>query len=328
MEDNVLLKVENLKKKFVITNNFGKKKYVRAVDGVSFGIAKGETLGLVGESGCGKSTLGRTLLRLLEPEYGRIFFAGEDITQVNMRPYRQKMQIVFQDPAGSLDPRTRICDSIAEGMLINRIGATKRERLERVLQLLEKVGLNVEHVYRYPHEFSGGQLQRIGIARALAVSPEFIVCDEVVSALDVSCQSQIINLLEDMQEELNLTYLFISHDVSVVRHISDHIGVMYLGKLVELGTSQEIGLHAVHPYTKTLLASIPIPDPVLSRTRERMPVSGELSNPPLAGCRFCTRCDSAKPICFKVEPEMKEIAPGHYCACLLFCSDEYLKGIN
>lgn len=317
MKSSVLLEVKNLKKKFVVSNNFRKKKYVRAVDDVSFSIAKGKTLGLVGESGCGKSTLARTLLRLLEPESGRIFFAGEDITHVNMRPYRKKMQIVFQDPAGSLDPRTRICDSIAEGMLIHHIGTSKQERLERVLQLLEKVGLNVEHAHRYPHEFSGGQLQRVGIARALAVGPEFVVCDEAVSALDVSCQSQIINLLEDMQEELNLTYLFISHDVSVVRHISDHIGVMYLGKLVELGSSDEIVLRPVHPYTKTLISSIPIPDPVLSRARERVPISEEDSSMALAGCRFCSRCDFTKPICFDVEPDMKEIAPDHYCACHL-----------
>lgn len=318
MKDSVLLQVEDLKKTFTVSTGFIKKKMIRAVDGVSFGIGRGETLGLVGESGCGKSTLGRAILRLLEPDSGKIWFDGQDISNADIRAYRQKMQIIFQDPCGSLDPRTRVNDLVAEGLLINNIGGSKHERTEIVLDLLNKVGLNAEHAQRYPHEFSGGQLQRVGIARALAVGPEFIVCDEAVSSLDVSCQSQIINLLEDMQDRQQLTYLFISHDISVVRHISDHIGVMYLGKLVERGTSEDIGTRAAHPYSRALLAAVPIPDPVLSHTRERTAISGELTSPPLNGCRFCTRCPSAMPICSEVEPEMKEIAPKHFCACHLY----------
>ncbi len=316
--DNILLQTHNLKKYFTVQQSLRKKNIVRAVDDVSFSIARGETLGLVGESGCGKSTLGRVLLRLIAPESGKILYDGNDITNIKTKDYCQKMQIIFQDPAGSLDPRSRIRDSVEEGLRVNNIGESRRERTDIVLELLDKVGLSAEHALRYPAEFSGGQLQRIGIARALAVNPEFIVCDEAVSALDVSCQSQIINLLEDMQEKLNLTYLFISHDVSVVRHISTRIGVMYLGKFVELGTSEEIGFRAAHPYTKALLSAVPIPDPQLNRAREHTPLAGDLSISNAIGCRFCTRCDSAMSICRTVEPEMKEISPSHFCACHLY----------
>ena len=316
MDSSALLSVADLKKSFLIRDKAGRKSLLRAVDGVSLEIMRGETLGIVGESGCGKTTLGRTILRLVEPDGGSIIYDGEDITSVNMRPYRSKMQIIFQDPSGSLDPRTRIREIVAEGLRVNQPALGKSERNERVASLLESVGLTTDSAYRYPHEFSGGQQQRVGIARALAVGPEFIICDEPVSALDVSYQSQIINLLKDMQERLGLTYLFISHDLSVVRHISDRIGVMYLGKLVEIGLSEDVVRSPVHQYTKALLEAIPIPDPKTGRAKERkiFDESADYSIPD-KGCRYCRLCENAKPACFDNEPVLKEISPNHLCAC-------------
>ena len=314
-----LLNIDKLKKHYQIRSKVGRRSILRAVDGVSFEILKGETLGLVGESGCGKTTLGRTILRLAEPDSGSIIYDGEDITNINMRPYRAKMQIIFQDPSGSLDPRTRIKDIIAEGLKVNKSGLSKTERTDRVLNLLESVGLTPDSAYRYPHEFSGGQQQRIGIARALAVEPEFIVCDEPVSSLDVSYQSQIVNLLKDMQDKLKLTYLFISHDLSVVRHISDRIGVMYLGKLVEFGMSEEVIHNPAHQYTKALLEAIPVPDPEIGRAREHKLLEESADfGIPNKGCRYCRQCEYAIPACFEDDPELTEVSPDHFCACHLY----------
>ena len=318
MGDFVLLSIENLKKYYSVREKSGKKSVLRAVDGVSFSINRGETLGLVGESGCGKTTLGRTLLRLTEPDGGSIIYDGADITRANMRPYRSRMQIVFQNPQGSLDPRCRISSIVSEGLKASLSGISKAERRDRVLSLLESVGLDPDCAHRYPHELSGGQQQRVGIARALAVEPEFIVCDEPVSSLDVSYQAQIINLLEDIKAQLGLTYLFISHDLSVIRHISDRIGVMYLGKLVEFGAGEEIILHPAHPYTRALLQAIPVPDPKTGRAKERklFDESADFSVPD-KGCRYCRLCEHAVPICFEEEPELKEVSSGHQCACHL-----------
>lgn len=316
--DNELIRVENLRKTYPVRTASGRKKVLTAVNDVSFSVERGSTLGLVGESGCGKTTLGRTVLRLTEPDSGKIFFRGEDISRpYNMRDMRRRMQIVFQNPAGSLDPMMTVKDIVAEGLDIHKIGSSKREREEMALRLLADVGLTAEHAERRPTAFSGGQQQRVGIARALAVNPEFIVCDEAVSALDLSCQSQIINLLEELREKRSLTYLFISHDVSVVRHISDRIAVMYLGSFTELGTSREIGLNAAHPYTRSLLAAVPIPDPRRSRARERVPISGDaLSAPvPERGCLFAPRCPYCEKRCAEEAPPMREISPGHLCAC-------------
>ena len=316
MDNTELLRIEDIRKYYQIRDASGRKSVLRAVDGVSLSIRKGETLGLVGESGCGKTTLGRTILRLIEPDGGSIMFGGNDVTRANMRPYRSKMQIIFQDPYGSLDPRCRITDIVAEGFRANQAVFTKAERKERVLKLLDTVGLDIDSVYRYPHEFSGGQQQRVGIARALAVEPEFIVCDEPVSSLDVSYQAQIINLLEELQEKLGLTYLFISHDLSVVRHISDRIGVMFLGKLVEIGSSDDVVLSTSHPYSKALLEAIPIPDPEISRSREYKLLDETADRgAPERGCRYCRICENAAPECLEEEPELKEISPGHFCAC-------------
>jgi len=315
MEDKYLIEVKNLQQYFPVAGGkLFEKKVVKAVDNVSFGIRKGETLGLVGESGCGKTTTGRTLLRLHEPTGGNIFFDGEDITHARMLPYRRKMQIVFQDPYASLDPRMTVGDIIGEAIDIHHLAAGSKERQEKIISVLSTVGLNSEHANRYPHEFSGGQRQRVGIARALAVNPQFI---EPVSALDVSIQAQVVNMFEQLQEELGLTYLFIAHDLSIVKHISNRIGVMYLGKLVELADSYELTFHSVHPYTKSLISAIPIADPETSRKSKRIVLEGDVPSPvnPPSGCRFRTRCPYADELCAAQEPEWREVSSGHYAAC-------------
>lgn len=317
MNNDVLIRIEHLKKYFPIKEGFMNVKNVQAVEDVSFSIRQGETLGLVGESGCGKTTLGRTILRLHEPTSGKIYYRGKDITKERMLPYRRKMQIIFQDPSASLDPRKTVGDIIGEAIDIHRLASGKADKNDKIQHLMEQVGLNSEHCCRYPHEFSGGQQQRIGIARALAVQPEFIVCDEPISALDVSIQSQIVNMLEDMQHDLGLTYLFIAHDLSVVRHISNRIGVMYLGNLVELAESNELNKNPLHPYTKTLLSAVPVPDPVKSRSRKRIILEGDIPSPmnPPSGCRFHTRCPYATPRCKEEVPEFRELSPNHFAAC-------------
>ena len=312
-----LVEVQGLKQYFPVASGLFSKKYVKAVVDVSFYVNKGETLGLVGESGCGKTTTGRSILRLHEPTAGKIIYDGTDITHVNMRPYRKKMQIVFQDPYASLNPRMTIRDIVGEPIDIHKLAKDKKEREQMIIESLRRVGLNSDHAGRYPHEFSGGQRQRIGIARALAVNPQFIVCDEPVSALDVSIQAQIVNMYEELQQELGLTYLFIAHDLSVVKHISDRIGVMYLGKMVELASSNELTFHPVHPYTQSLISAIPIPDPQKARANKRIILEGDVPSPlnPPSGCRFRTRCKYATAKCAEVEPEFREVSPGHFAAC-------------
>ncbi|GLC30814.1 ABC transporter ATP-binding protein [Clostridium omnivorum] len=319
-----LLEVSDLKKYFKVKKGLlgGAPSYVKAVDGVSFSIKKGETLGLVGESGCGKTTTGRTLIKLYEPTSGSILFNGVDLSKLSpnqMMPYRRKIQMIFQDPYASLDPRMTVGDIVGEAIDIHKLMG-KKEKKERVQYLLNKVGLNSEHAGRYPHEFSGGQRQRIGIARALAVQPEFIVCDEPISALDVSIQAQVVNMLEDLQKDLGLTYLFIAHDLSMVKHISNRIGVMYLGKMVEIGESNELYDNPIHPYTKALLSAIPIPDPDMSEANERIVLEGEIPSPidTPEGCSFRGRCKYAKEICSKVTPELKDMGGGHCVACHLY----------
>lgn len=322
-EKKKLIEVEHLKEYFPAGGLGKKKRFVKAVDDVSFFIYKGETLGLVGESGCGKTTVGRTILRLYQPTDGRIVYDGDVLFDkkekiaVDMLPYRRKMQIVFQDPYASLDPRMTIGDIVGESIDIHKLAKNKQERHDRIISLLEHVGLNSEHANRYPHEFSGGQRQRVGIARALAVSPEFIICDEPVSALDVSIQAQVVDMFEDLQDEMGLTYLFIAHDLSVVRHISNRIGVMYLGKIVEFADSFEIISHSAHPYTKSLISAIPIADPKKARASKRIPLEGDVPSPldPPSGCRFCTRCPYADERCAVECPSLNEIAPGHWAAC-------------
>ena len=325
-DQRVLLQIENLKKYFPVKGDrLFEKKYVQAVESVSFFIYRGETLGIVGESGCGKTTLGRTIIRLYEPTSGRIVYDGTPIYDseqkiaVNMLPYRRKMQIIFQDPSASLDPRMTVGEIVGEALDIHGLCQGKTERRDRINSLLDEVGLNTEHANRFPHEFSGGQQQRVGIARALAVEPEFIVCDEPISALDVSIQSQVVNMLEDLQNEKHLTYLFIAHDISVVRHISNRIGVMYLGQMVELAESYELCSHPVHPYTQSLLSAVPIPDPDVTRERQRILLEGEIPSPlnPPTGCRFHTRCPHATDRCRQEQPILKEQSPGHFAACHL-----------
>lgn len=313
-----LIEARNLSKSFAIGGGFlAKKKVVRAVEDVSLQIQRGETFGLVGESGCGKSTIGRTLLRLYEPTSGQIFFEGSDITKANMRPYRKKMQIVFQDPYASLDPRMTVGDIVGEPLDIYHAYESKAERREKILELLNLVGLNSEHMNRYPHEFSGGQRQRVSIARSMALRPDFMVCDEPISALDVSIQAQVINMLMELQQKLNMTYLFIAHDLNVVRHISKCVGVMYLGSLVEVCDANELYKNPLHPYTQALLSAIPIPDPNVSRSRHRVVLEGEVPSPmnPPNGCKFHTRCPYARDICREARPETIEVGQGHTCAC-------------
>ena len=313
-----LIEARNLSKSFAIGGGFlAKKKVVRAVEDVSLQIQRGETFGLVGESGCGKSTIGRTLLRLYEPTSGQIFFEGSDITKANMRPYRKKMQIVFQDPYASLDPRMTVGDIVGEPLDIYHAYESKAERREKILELLNLVGLNSEHMNRYPHEFSGGQRQRVSIARSMALRPDFMVCDEPISALDVSIQAQVINMLMELQQKLNMTYLFIAHDLNVVRHISRRVGVMYLGSLVEVCDANELYKNPLHPYTQALLSAIPIPDPNVSRSRHRVVLEGEVPSPmnPPNGCKFHTRCPYARDVCREARPETIEVGQGHTCAC-------------
>ena len=321
---NILLEVKGLKKYFPVNKGFFSKttSNVQAVDDVSFYISKGETLGLVGESGCGKTTCGRTILKLYEPTAGQIIYDGKDISKLSkskMREYRKKMQVIFQDPYASLDPRMTVGDIVGEPIDVHNLMGIK-ERGEKIHYLLNRVGLNSEHANRYPHEFSGGQRQRIGIARALAVNPEFIVCDEPISALDVSIQAQIVNMLEDLQSELGLTYLFIAHDLSMVKHISHRVGVMYLGKMVELAECNELYNNPQHPYTKALLSSIPLIDVEGSECKKRIILTGEIPSPidPPPGCRFRQRCQYAKPNCAENEPEFKDMGNGHFVACHLY----------
>ena len=316
-----LLVVQDLKKYFPVRSGFLQKvtAWVKAVDGVSFTVREGETLGLVGESGCGKTTIGRTILRLTPNSGGSVFFDGEDVFArkgAELKALRRNMQIVFQDPYSSLDPRMPVGEIIGEGLQIHGIG-TKAERAEIVTQMLAKVGLNPYHARRYPHEFSGGQRQRIGIARALALNPKFIVCDEPVSALDVSIQSQVLNLLNKLQDELGLTYLFIAHNLSVVEHISDRIGVMYLGKMAELTSREDLYRSPLHPYTQALLSAIPMPNPRLKR--ERIVLTGDVPSPlnPPSGCRFHPRCPLAVDVCKQTEPVFEQKAADHWVACHL-----------
>jgi len=320
MAETPLLQVKNLKKYFPIRGGLFSREVARvhAVDDVSFTIEKGETMGLVGESGCGKSTTGRCILRLIEPTSGEVTFEGKNVTALDkrsLRHLRRDMQIIFQDPYASLNPRMTVGSIIGEAIVIHKLAKTRKEREERVIHLLETVGLSSEHLRRYPHEFSGGQRQRIGIARALAVSPKLIVADEPVSALDVSIQAQVINLLEDLQKQFNLTYLFIAHDLSVVEHISTRVAVMYLGKIVEIAPAKELYNNPKHPYTEALLSAVPIPDPAVKR--KRILLEGDVPSPikPPSGCRFHTRCSVRVPACSENEQVLKQISPGHWVAC-------------
>ena len=323
--EDTILEVKNLKMYFPVGSGFLSRKpvgYVKAVDDVSFTVKRGETLGLVGESGCGKTTTGRCILQLYKPTAGQVIFDGQDLTSMNtktMRGMRREMQVIFQDPYSSLNPRMTAGNIIGEPLIVHGLVANKTEYRDKVADLLTNVGLNPYMADRFPHEFSGGQRQRIGVARALSVSPKFIVADEPVSALDVSIQAQIINLLEDLQEQFNLTYLFIAHDLSVVRHISDRVGVMYLGHLVEMAERNEIYRNPIHPYTKALLSAVPIPDPVLDAQRERVLLTGEVPSPlnPPSGCVFHPRCPVANDTCSQILPDLREVETNHYSACIL-----------
>jgi len=311
-----LVRVHDLKKHFRLNGG----RVLRAVDGVSFSIGAGSTLGLVGESGCGKTTVGRTILGLYERDGGEVIFDGQDVHEKRGRDYRaltRQMQMIFQDPHASLDPRFAVGDTVAEGLDIHRLCATKEERTARIHELLNLVGLDSEHASRFPHEFSGGQRQRIGIARALALKPRFIVCDEAISALDVSIQAQVANLLLDLQEEFDLTYLFIAHDLSMVRHLCDETAVMYVGRIVEYGKTEDVYSRPLHPYTIGLLAAVPLPDPVYERSRKRVIVRGEVPSPVnrVSGCPFRTRCSRATAICAEADPALRDMGPGHSVAC-------------
>jgi len=319
MSGERILEVQKVKKYFRV----GRGENLRAVDNVSFHVHKGETFGLVGESGCGKSTIGRTIIRLYDATAGKVLFKGRDVHGQNrqqMQQFRREVQMIFQDPYASLNPRMTVEDIVAEGLDIHRLVGSKSERRKRVQELLEIVGLNPEHLSRYPHEFSGGQRQRIGIARALAVEPEFIIADEPISALDVSIQAQVVNLMRRLQREKGLTYLFIAHDLSMVKHISDRVGVMYLGHLVEVAESEVLYADPLHPYTRALLSAIPIPDPHVEKKRERIILEGDVPSPinPPSGCRFRTRCPHAMTVCAEAAPEWKEIKPNHWTACHLY----------
>lgn len=310
-----LISARNIKKYFDISGGT-----LKAVDGISFDIYPGETFGLVGESGCGKSTAGRTIIRLYNPTDGELFFNGQNVYNLSrrdMQEVRRDFQMIFQDPYASLNPRMTVEEIIAEPLDIHKIYKSKAERKNRVIELLELVGLNEEHAMRFPHEFSGGQRQRIGIARALALNPKFIVCDEPISALDVSIQAQVVNLLKDLQEKLGLTYMFIAHDLSMVRYISDRVGVMYLGHMMELAKSEELYQNPMHPYTRALLSAIPIPDPEIQRNRHRIMLEGDVPSPinPKEGCRFVERCPYAIPKCREITPQFREIRENHFVAC-------------
>lgn len=327
MENEVLLSVKDLKKHFTM----GKNEILKAVDGISFDIYKGETFGLVGESGCGKSTAGRTMIGLYDRTDGEVIFNGKDVHSLSEKErfqFHKQMQMIFQDPYASLNPRSTVKEIISEPMEVHGLFPNKKERLERIYQLLEDVGLNRDHANRYPHEFSGGQRQRIGIARALALDPDFIIADEPISALDVSVQAQVVNLLKRLQEEKGLTYLFIAHDLSMVKQISNRIGVMYLGHIVELTASNQLYKNPLHPYTQALLSAIPIPDPDVEDQRERIILQGELPSPmdPPSGCVFRTRCQHAMDICAQKKPVWQEIDKDHYVACHLY--DEHLDEKN
>ena len=312
-----LVRVEHLKQYFPVRVGFGKTVPLKAVDDVSFTINEGETLGMVGESGCGKTTVGRTLLRLYEPTGGKIFFKGEEVTARNITQMRKQMQMVFQDPYSSLDPRMTVEDIIGEPLDVHHLYSNRKERREKILELMNYVGLNAEHATRYAHEFSGGQRQRIGIARALAVDPKFIVCDEPVSALDVSIQAQVINMFEELQAKLGVAYLFIAHDLLVVHHISKRIAVMYLGRMVEIADADELNAHPLHPYTESLLSAVPIPDPKTARQRQRIVLTGDVPSPlnMPSGCPFRTRCRCATEQCAQECPALTDRGGGHLVAC-------------
>ena len=323
MSDNIkteqpLIQVKNLKQYFDINMGWFKNKPLKAVDDVSFNINKGETLGLVGESGCGKTTVGRTILHLYKPTSGEVIYNGNPIkTNADIKKFREKATMVFQDPYSSLNPRMTVSDIIGEPLDVHKLYENKKEREEKILELMDHVGLNSEHAARYAHEFSGGQRQRIGIARSLAVNPDFIVCDEPVSALDVSIQAQVINMFDELQDKLGLTYLFIAHDLLVVRHISDRIAVMYIGKMVELADAETIYTRPLHPYSQSLLSAVPVPDPKIARANKRIVLKGDIPSPLNApsGCPFRTRCQYAKPICAEQVPEFQEVEKGHFVAC-------------
>lgn len=320
-ERNTLLRVQNLKKYFPVSRQLFRtqRRYVIAVDDVSFDVLKGETLGLVGETGCGKTTVARTILQLYRPTSGKVLFDGVDLASLqenDLRKMRSRMQMIFQDPYASLNPRMTV-GAIISAPLDVHTALTQKEKRERVQELLKLVGLNPDFVNRYPHEFSGGQRQRIGIARALALNPDLVICDEPISSLDVSIQAQVVNLLEELQDKLGLTYIFVAHDLSMVRHISDRMVVMYLGKVMELADRNEIYLHPLHPYTRALMSAVPIPDPDKARNRKRIILKGDIPSPlnPPHGCNFNTRCPMAAERCFQEDPEYREIQPGHWVAC-------------